>query len=256
MIDPRLPLWPTQPALFLDLDGTLVEIAVEPQRVTLSARLRALLPALQPATHGAVAVVSGRRIAELDRLLAPHVFAAAGIHGLERRDAKGRTFSARPNEALLAGARERSASFVARHDGLLLEDKRLSIALHYRQRPDLADEVGRFIEDIERELPLGLEILSGRMVFEIKPNSMDKGGAIRLFMSEAPFAGRTPVFVGDDLTDEAAFQVVNELDGVSVKVHAGATAARWRLDGIAEVLGWLESAVTARSATRIGAAHE
>jgi trehalose 6-phosphate phosphatase len=94
------------------------------------------------------------------------------------------------------------------------------------------------------------------MVFEIKPNSMDKGGAIRLFMSEAPFAGRTPVFVGDDLTDEAAFQVVNELDGVSVKVHAGATAARWRLDGIAEVLGWLESAVTARSATRIGAAHE
>lgn len=256
MTDPRLPPWPAQPALFLDLDGTLLEIAVEPQRVAPSARLRALLPALSPATHGAVAVVSGRPIADLDRLLAPHVFAAAGIHGLERRDTTGQTFSVRPDDALLAWAREGLASFVAQHDGLLLEDKRLSISLHYRRRPDLSDEVGRFIEDLGRGLPLGLEILSGRMVFEIKPTGMDKGRAIRLFMSEPPFMGRTPVFVGDDVTDETAFQVVNELDGVSVKVHAGATAAHWRLDGIGEVLGWLESSVVARSATRIGVMHE
>jgi trehalose 6-phosphate phosphatase len=256
MIDPRLPPWPAQPALFLDLDGTLVEIALEPQHVAPSARLRALLPALQPATHGAVAVVSGRPIAELDRLLAPHVFAAAGIHGLERRDAAGRMFSVRPDDVLFAGALERVAAFVGQHDGLLLEDKRVSIALHYRRRPDLAGQVARFIEDLGHELPLGLEILCGRMVYEIKPKGMDKGRAIRLFMSERPFMGRSPVFVGDDVTDEAAFRVVNELNGVSVKVHAGVTAAHWRLDGIGDVLGWLERTVAAFSSAPMGVIHE
>jgi trehalose 6-phosphate phosphatase len=256
MIDPRPPPWPARPALFLDLDGTLLEIAIEPERAAPSARLRALLPELQRATHGAVAMVSGRPIAELDRLLAPHVFAAAGVHGLERRDAAGRVVAPRPDAALLARIAARIAPFVAHHDGLLLEDKHLSVALHYRRRPDLAAAVGRFVVELAEEAPPGLEVLQGRMVFEFKPRGLDKGAAIRLFMTEPPFTGRTPIFVGDDVTDEAGFRAVNELDGVSVKVDAGASAARWRLESVADVLDWLESAVLARAAPRMEIAHE
>ena len=243
MTAPISPPWPARPALFLDFDGTLLEIAEEPRGVQASARLRELLPALEPAAGGAVAIISGRPIAEIDRVLAPHRFAAAGIHGLERRDADGRIHAAHVDGAALERARAAIAPFVARHGGLALEDKALTVALHYRKRPELAPQVEQFVRDLAARLPAGLEVLHGRKVFEIKPRDTDKGRAIRAFMHEPPFAGRTAVFLGDDVTDEAGFAVVNELDGVSVKVDDGATAARWHLDGVDAVLAWLEQAV-------------
>jgi trehalose 6-phosphate phosphatase len=240
--------------LFLDLDGTLLDFAGRPQDAAPSARLRALLPQLAPSLGDAVAIVSGRAIAELDRLLAPHRFAAAGIHGLERRAPADGDIAVSGNASALDSAREALARLAERHDGLLVEDKRFAIALHFRRRPELEPEVEEAVSALERALPPPLEILRGKMVVEIKLGGSDKGRAIRAFMQEAPFAGRTPVFLGDDVTDEAGFEIVNALGGVSIKVGPGTSIARWRLDGVAAVLAWLEAAMirnqsTSRSAT-------
>ncbi|HEY8521156.1 MAG TPA: trehalose-phosphatase [Gammaproteobacteria bacterium] len=244
MRDVTAPPWPARPALFLDFDGTLLEIAEEPSRVQPSPRLRALLPELGPATGGAVALISGRMIAEIDRLLEPHRFPAAGIHGLERRDADGRHSTADAATAALAAAREALLPLVERHSGLLLEDKRHALALHFRRRPDLEGEVRAAVAALETRLPPELEVMPGRMVFEIKPRAASKGRAIESFMSERPFRGRTPVFVGDDVTDESGFAVVNALGGVSVKVGDGDSAASFRLADVEAVLDWLERGIT------------
>ncbi len=235
-----LPPWPSRPALFLDLDGTLLEIVDHPRLAAASARLTALLPALPLATGGAVALVSGRAIEDIDRILAPHSFVAAGVHGLQRRDAAGRLSAAAGT--IPPAAQERVRAFAARH-GLLLEDKGVSLALHYRNRAELEADVHRFVESLQALLPPEVEVLLGHKVVEIKPNVANKGDAIRAFMEEAPFNGRTPVFAGDDVTDELGFAAVNALGGVSVKVGEGDTAAGWRLRDVSAVLGWLEAAV-------------
>jgi trehalose 6-phosphate phosphatase len=238
--DETAPPWPGRPALFLDLDGTLLQIADHPDHVTPSPRLLAVLGRLPASVDGAIAVISGRPVEDIDRLLAPHRFPVAAVHGLVRRDATG-DISTASGDALLADARERAKAFVAMYPGLLLEDKGLSLALHYRRRPELEAEVHRFIAGLD--LPQQVERLPGRMVVELKLRGADKGKAIRAFMAEEPFRGRTPVFIGDDVTDEAGFEAVNELSGVSVKVRDGKTAARWRLDDVEDVLEWLERVV-------------
>jgi trehalose 6-phosphate phosphatase len=126
----------------------------------------------------------------------------------------------------------------------------MALAVHYRSRPELEPDVHRFVAELQRELPPDVEILLGNRVFEIKPGVMDKGSAIDAFMEEAPFVGRTPVFVGDDVTDEAGFRAVNAAGGVSVKVGAAATIAEWRLADVDAVLAWLERAVAARTSPR------
>jgi len=142
--------------------------------------------------------------------------------------------------------------FTASHPGLLLENKGLSLALHYRNRPELEDTVQQFVADLD--LPMAAERLQGRKVVEVKPRQMNKGAAIRAYLSEPPFAGRTPVFAGDDVTDESGFAVVNELGGISVKVGDGATAANWSLHGVSDVLDWLTEAVTDQQSST-GARH-
>ena len=236
------PPWPPEPAVFLDLDGTLIEIAQRPDAVERSTRLNALLARLPAATGNAVAIVSGRTVADLDRLLAPHRLAVAGIHGLERRRADGKVIRAPAAPDWMQGARDAMESFAATHPGLLLENKGASLALHYRSRPELEDAVQQFVAELE--LPVAAERLQGRKVMEVKPRQMNKGTAIRAFMSEPPFAGRTPVFAGDDVTDESGFTAVNELGGISVKVGDGVTAANWRLGGVSEVLRWLDGAIS------------
>jgi trehalose 6-phosphate phosphatase len=245
-----LPPWPEKPALFLDLDGTLVEIAEHPDKTSASPRLRALLPALPTVTDGAVALISGRRIEELDRILAPHAYIAAGVHGLQRRDLRGQLRSSQDIGSSWPIIRELLEGFVSRHAGLWVEDKAMALAVHYRSRPELEPDVHRFVAELQRELPPDVEILLGNRVFEIKPGVMDKGNAIDAFMEEAPFVGRTPVFVGDDVTDEAGFRAVNAAGGVSVKVGAAATIAEWRLADVDAVLAWLERAVAARTSPR------
>jgi trehalose 6-phosphate phosphatase len=236
------PPWPSRPALFLDVDGTLLELAEHPDRVVPSARLQALLPALPAATGEAVALISGRRIADLDRVLAPHLFTAAGVHGLERRVDGGPIVTHGAVEAL-DPARLAAEDFVVRHPGVWIEDKRLTLAIHYRARPELEPQMSEFGAALQRSLGPEYEVLQGHTVTEIKSRAADKGEAIRAFMAERPFCGRTPIFIGDDVTDEAGFSVVNEQEGVSVKVGPGETLARWRLDGVEAVIEWLEAAI-------------
>jgi len=239
------PDWPIHPALFLDLDGTLLEFADAPDAVEPTRRFKYLIARLAELEHGAVAFVSGRTIRELDRLLAPHCFALAGVHGGERRDGEGRLLPSAADPVALDAARARMRLFESANVGVIVEDKAISLALHYRQRPNLSAGIESFADTIVEVLPPEFVLMQGKMVLEIKPAHVDKGSAIRAFMSEAPFAGRTPVFVGDDVTDEAGFSVVNELGGVSVKVSNGQTIARWHLHDIDATLGWLEQVVAA-----------
>jgi trehalose 6-phosphate phosphatase len=237
---PPLPAASASWALFLDVDGTLLEHAERPDAVRVDPVLGRLLAHLHRATGGALALISGRAVADLDALFAPLVLPAAGQHGLERRDASGRLHLHPFPVPALRRAAARLAEFAAQHAGLFFEDKGRNLALHYRQAPQLAEAARGAAFAAAAELGDGFELQAGKMVIEIKPGGRDKGLAIEDYLREPPFAGRIPVFVGDDLTDEYGFGVINRLGGHSVKVGGGPSAARWRLAGAAEVRAWLE----------------
>lgn len=225
-------------AYFLDVDGTLIEIAETPDGVLVDAQLLKLIEQLSRACGGALALVSGRSIANLEALVGGQRLPMAGLHGLERRDAEGRWST--HTSAFEAKAAIKTALFpvLERHPGLLLEDKGLSLALHYRLAPTLAAYVHRLMA---RQARLGecLEIQRGKRVVEIKPAGIDKGSAIDAYLGEPPFCARRPVFIGDDLNDEHGFAAVNRLDGISIKVGKGASCARFRLPDVQAVRRWL-----------------
>ncbi len=230
---------PGEIALFLDVDGTLLHIADRPDAVAVDRGAVALLRGIHAATGGALALITGRALADVDRLFDPLVLPVAGQHGFERRDAAGRLHRhARPGVAL-DEARARCRDFGAARPGVLVEDKGLTLALHYRLAPGAEGEVGALAEAIAAGSGGALAIQRGKMVVELKPAGKDKGTAIAEFMAEPPFRGREPVFVGDDLTDEYGFSVVNGLGGVSVKVGDGPTEAAARLPDVAAVRVWL-----------------
>ncbi len=226
-------------AFFLDIDGTLLEHAERPDAVHVDAALHRLLGALEEAAGGAIALISGRSVADVDGLFAPLVLPVAGQHGIERRDAHGQihrhAFAAEPLRRIAA----QLGAFAAEHQGLLLEDKGHSIALHYRRAPQFEPAVKAQMAAAARELGEDFEVQGGKMVLELKPGGRDKGVEIEEYMAEAPFQGRTPVFAGDDLTDEYGFEVVNRLGGHSIKVGRGKSAARWRIDDAGAVRAWL-----------------
>ena len=230
-------------AIFLDIDGTLLEHAERPDAVRADAALGRLLGELSDVTGGALALISGRAVAELDMLFAPLRLAVAGQHGIERRDAH-RTVHRHmfPLEPLRRAARQ-LGEFAAGHAGLLLEDKGHSLALHYRLAPELAAAAREAVMQALAALGPAFELQSGKLVYEIKPEGRDKGTAIQEFLAEAPFAGRLPVFIGDDATDEYGFAIVNRADGHSIKVGPGASMARWRLADAAAVRRWLDAYV-------------
>jgi trehalose 6-phosphate phosphatase len=227
--------------LFLDVDGTLLEIAARPQAVTVPEDLRERLRALQLASGGAVALVSGRAIADLDALFAPLTLPSAGLHGFERRGASGACARRPlPSTAALECARQAMEHLARRHAGLLVEDKRFALALHYRGAPRLEDTVVRAMEEVAASVANDLELQRGKMVVELRPTGATKAQAVGAFLEEAPFAGRLPIFIGDDLTDEPAFELVNRLEGISVVVSAARpSAARTRFEDVAAVRGWL-----------------
>ncbi len=238
------PLDPRASAIFLDLDGTLIGFGDTPMAVDVPGALLELLDALGTLCDGALAVVSGRRMATLDELLAPLALPLAGLHGLERRRADGTVHRlVEEGDALLGEVRERFESAAARLPGLLVEDKGAALALHYRAAPHRAPEVEALAGELERALPARLVMQRGHMVVEIRAAGADKGSAIDAFMREPPFRGRRAVFVGDDGTDEHGFAVVNALGGLSVKVGDGETAARAHLPDPRAVLRWLDEAV-------------
>jgi trehalose 6-phosphate phosphatase len=227
-------------ALFLDVDGTLLEIAHEPGAVKVPARLRRILERLQSATGGALALVSGRSLEQLDRLFFPLCLSAAGLHGLERRNLGLKTERAAPDLAARERARPRLAAFAAAHDGVLLEDKGLTLALHYRKAPELADAAAAAAAAAVAESRGALVLLHGKMVCELKPPGVDKGRAIAAFLEEPPFAGRPPVFAGDDVTDESGFVTINQWRGVSIRIGGGSpTAAAFGCPNVRALHTWL-----------------
>ena len=228
-------------AFFLDLDGTLLEIAETPDAVGIGPDEKRLVEKLVAGAGGAVAVISGRALARIDQILAPLVLPAAGQHGAERRDANGlrhrHRFPANVLRPVAVGIR----SFAAQHQGLVFEDKGASVALHYRKAPQLARVAQAAVRDAAGPLGEAVEVQDGKMVVELKPAGCDKGKAIAQFMQEAPFAGREPVFIGDDATDEYGFRVVNAMGGHTVKVGEGPSVARWRLENPASTRAWLQA---------------
>jgi len=227
-------------ALFLDVDGTLVDFAEYPDAVVVPGQLREVLQRIFRRNGGALALVSGRRLADVDRLFDPVRYPGAGQHGLERRGIHGSvTRVAGVAERINDAAREIQAQ-ASGLGGVVVEHKGLTLALHYRLAPHMRDWVAGATRALLQRLGDDFRLIEGKMVFEIGLSGKDKGVAIAEFMHEAPFAGRLPVFVGDDVTDEDGFAMVNALNGLSVKVGPGFSAARWRLSDAEDVRRWLE----------------
>jgi trehalose 6-phosphate phosphatase len=234
-----------QSALFLDVDGTLLEIAPRPELVQVPDGLPSLIMRLSAAREGALALISGRPLAQLDQLFQPWQGAAAGLHGLERRRADG-ILDCRidgDSAAALDRLRPRLGALAADGTGLMLEDKGGTLALHYRAVPQREPEIRAVVEALHREVAAVLRLITGKMVVEFQPRGADKGRAIAVFLAEPPFAGRRPVFVGDDTTDEDGFAEIRSRGGIAVRVgpFGGATIANYRLPSVEAVLAWLAS---------------
>lgn len=227
-------------AYFLDIDGTLVDFADSPGAVKLASTLPALVDALYESSGGAVALITGRSIADADRLFTRRRLPIAGQHGHERRAANGEVTRHQVSPKALDPARHSLREIVVRHPELLVEDKGLTLALHYRRAPNLASLAHRVMHAVQSSLGDHYCVHRGKCVVELAPAGKDKGLAIRAFMREEPFRGRPPVFIGDDVTDEHGFAMVNRLGGDSIKVGPGPTVATWRLPSVAAVLAWLE----------------
>ena len=231
-------------ALFLDFDGSLVELAATPDAVHVADDLLRLLEELETHLDGALAIVSGRPIAQLDDYLAPHRFPTAGLHGLERRRSDGLLVPAPARSDQLANIAAGLEAFAAAHPAVLIEDKGVTIALHYRGAPQLEDACRAIMQDLAAQCGDDMVLLAGKMVFEIKPANVDKGQVIDAFVAEAPFAGRIPVFCGDDVTDEPGFAAANRHGGVSIRVGAptaGSTIARFRVTDVGALFAWLRT---------------
>jgi trehalose 6-phosphate phosphatase len=227
-------------SLFLDVDGTLVELAETPSEVVVGEPLKTLLTEVSRRLEGAVALVSGRSIETLDAMFEPLVFPAAGLHGVERRGASGERRGASYCDPSLDPARLSLTAFVESHPGTLLEDKGRALALHFRLAPGFESHARQAVSALVRPLAPAYHVQEGKMVLEIKPQEFTKAGAIEEFLEEAPFAGRTPVVVGDDLTDQAGFRLVEGLGGISIAV-GHRLQGQWRFDNPAAVRRWLAS---------------
>jgi len=226
-------------ALFLDMDGVLAGFAPTPDQVMPDPRRTAVLRRLGPLLEGRLAIVSGRTLSEIDRITEAASPAASGVHGLEIRTPQGevRTRAAAPAIRTAVAAFH---TFAEAHPGAIVEDKGVATGLHFRQAPDAAAAAERLARDLAAET--GLVLQPGHMIFELKTPGTDKGTALTALMAEAPFKGGVPVMFGDDLTDEHAFRAAEALGGFGVLVGPmRETAARYRLDGVPEVMDWLET---------------
>ena len=240
------PVLPPRAALFLDFDGTLVAIASRPEAVVVGPWVVPTLQALHERLDGALALVSGRPLAEIDAMLSPLRLAAAGVHGVERRDADGRVRvqAGTPPAAVI----ERVEQLVARHPGLRLERKPSALALHYREAPELGEMCASAVLAAMRPHADEWTTLIGKCVVEVKPRRASKAHAVRDFLATTAFAGREPVFVGDDATDEDGFSAVQLAGGWGVKVGEGPSGARYRLADPQAVQAWLDASLAAPTA--------
>lgn len=227
-------------ALFLDFDGTLVDLAETPNSIKVPAGLPALIGRLAERLDGRVAIVSGRSLSDLAQYLSCAGVSFSGSHGLELRLPDGTSRAPAP-PGTLKRARSEVMAFAATREGLIVEDKPAGVALHYRQAPAAEDEVASFMSALSESSGLSLQL--GKMVAELRPEGAHKGDAVHTLMGEPLFAGARPVFVGDDLTDEHGFEAAADLGGAGVLVGPPrTTAAHFSLGGVADVMRWLEQA--------------
>ena len=238
MMQPAAPQPSLDWCLFLDVDGTLIELTDTPFDSHASDELKTLLKDGADRLGGALALVSGRSIAYLDALFAPLRLPCAGLHGVERRKASGAIHGASFTDSQLDQARAALTTLVQAHAGTLLEDKGRTIAVHYRMAPQFEPEVRESVLSIAAALGSNYHVQAGNMMVEIKPRGFSKGGAIKAFMNEPPFSGRTPVFAGDDLTDLDGFRVVEAEGGISIGV-GDRVQGQFHLDDPAAVRRWL-----------------
>lgn len=227
-------------ALFFDVDGTLLEIAPRPDAVHVPDELRSIIERIAPMVDGAIALVSGRALADLDALFAPLRLPAVGVHGAEVRTASGVEHRADSFVPLLDPARVELRARLNGWPGCLLEDKRYALTVHYREAPQFAEPIAQAVRDAARAIvDAPFTVLPGKCVFELKPVALTKASGIAALLAVPPFTGRRPIFVGDDVTDESGFEYVNALGGVSVRIGPGDTLAQYRIATVQELRSWL-----------------
>ncbi|MDO1580746.1 trehalose-phosphatase [Rhizobium oryzicola] len=220
---------PDQWALFLDIDGTLVDLAETPDSVVVEPGLTDTLQALSHRLGGALALVTGRALPYADQLLQPLALPIAGLHGAERRRADGSVDAVTPEPSFVT--LKRSLERVTSDwDGVIIEDKGGAVAAHFRQAPERQASLEAVMAAALSEAGPDYSLQRGKMVLEIRPARANKGSAVEAFLSEAPFSGRKPIAIGDDLTDEAMFRFANEAGGLSIHIgEAADTAAQFTL---------------------------
>ncbi|HTZ03215.1 MAG TPA: trehalose-phosphatase [Xanthobacteraceae bacterium] len=226
-------------AILLDIDGTILDLAPSPQQVWVPTGLRQTLARLDGLTGGALALVSGRPLADIDLIFSPLELAAIGGHGAELRAAA----NAKPvmRARLLDPAFKRKLAAIAElGPGILAEDKGYSLALHFRLAPERAEAVQAAVDRACASLPPGeVDILPGKLVIEIKRPGISKANAVNELMTRPPFADRKPIFIGDDLTDEPVFGVIAQFGGLGFSVGRVAPDVTGHFDKPESVRAWL-----------------
>ena len=231
---------PASTALFLDIDGTLLDFAASPAQVHVDPMLPSLLQAVARRLDGALALISGRPLCEIDALLRLRSIAAAGLHGAELRGADGTLIATVRDSARMQALRTRAGSLVSELAGVFVETKPDALALHYRNAPDNAAAVRAIADLLAREAGAEYVLQPGNHVIELKRAGCDKGRAVATLLHTLPFAGRMPWVFGDDLTDEHAFAIANAQCGISVIVGPRRpTAACRALADPRAMLAWL-----------------
>jgi len=228
-------------ALFLDIDGTLLEHAAHPDSVSVSDELRNLLGNIEQRLDGAVAFITGRSVAAVDRLFHPLKLRVAGLYGLEHRLTPDSPIEAADEPADIAALADEIETELGSR-AVYIERKGPVLAVHTRAAPHLLGRATQLVEEALIRLPEGYRVIAGNAGVELMPLEAAKGAAIRRFMKIPPFVGRRPAFLGDDTSDENGFETINGVGGVSIRVKPqGPTAARHAIDDVAGVIGWLQA---------------
>src|SRR6202795_4995806 len=227
-------------ALLLDIDGTLLDLAPTPREVWVPPGLSKTLHRLLERTDGALALVSGRSLNDIDLIFAPEQFPAVGGHGAEMRLTTDNEAVATHAPPLDKELKRRLAAIAKLSPGILLEDKGYSLALHYRLAPHAEQAIYDAVSAIRADLPSApIEVLPGKSVCEIKPSGFTKATGVRELMTHAPFKGRRPVFIGDDVTDESVFAIMPDFGGMAFSVGRRAQGVARHFDEPRDVREWL-----------------
>jgi trehalose 6-phosphate phosphatase len=238
-------------AILLDIDGTLVDLAPTPREVWVPPGLAKTLRSLRDKTSGALALVSGRSLNDIDLIFAPDLFAAVGGHGAEVRISLDREAVAAQAPPMDKELKRRLAAIARLSPGILLEDKGYSLALHYRLAPHAERAIYEAVALIRRELPdAAIEVLPGKCVYEVKQRGFDKAAGVRQLMTHEPFRGRRPIFIGDDVTDESVFAIMPDLGGLAFSVGRRALGVAGHFDEPRDVRLWLASLIGGEAAAR------